>query len=166
MGCGRAYQIVDNTSNLIRNCLVAVRILGEDVVDWNFRCNKQLCFALIAGCKRGLGTCQAGHAVALTIDKSDKSPCLLAVLSNRSPKADFDVRSYLILEVQTHLRHIQQEYRSEGLRDLDVICGAKRFPAKVIKLELGDLARALGDDNRTAPCVQFSVRDYRIRRVC
>ena len=75
------------------------------------------------------------------------------------------MQSYLVLEVQPHLWHIQQEHRSEGLRDLDVIRSAQRFPAKVVKRELGNLARALRDHNRPTPRVQFSVCNRRIRRV-
>ena len=76
-------QIIDNASDLIRDSMVVVRIVGEDLVNRNLRCNKKLCFALIAGCAKESDTSSPNHMAALTVNERDESSCLVATLSNR-----------------------------------------------------------------------------------
>jgi hypothetical protein len=76
-------QIIDNAPDLIRDSMVVVRIVGEDLVNRNLRCNKKLRFALIAGCAKESDMSNPHHLAALTVNECNESSCLLATLSNR-----------------------------------------------------------------------------------
>lgn len=57
------------------------------------------------------------NVAKLTINKSYEPSCLTMAMNSWFPRGKFNVKSYLVLEVQPHLRNIQQEDGSEGFRD-------------------------------------------------
>ena len=68
----------------------------------------------------------------------------------------------LILLVQPHLGHVENEDGLEVLHDLQVVRRAQRHPAQLVEVELRHGARALGHDDGAPPRRELAVVLHRV----
>lgn len=71
----------------------------------------------------------------------------------------------LVLLVQPHLRHVEDEDGLEVLDDLQIVRGTQRHPAELVEVELRHGARAFGHGDGAAPCRELAVVLHGVRGV-